>query len=175
MNKKMIVACVLASSFFSTSAFSKTLSLKEVKSHIGKCLPSGYHNIIYKIVQAESNKRPFAINVNKKMKISRQPTNIYEAIDIVRRLDDVNASYDIGLTQINSQHFKPNRIFSSKGYIPEDALDICTNLKMSALILEDAFVRTKDLKKALSVYNTGNPKSGFKNGYVDRVLSKSNF
>lgn len=171
----VVLLLIFFSNSQANSELNNTLTKGEIKTMIKKCLPSGFHNVIYKIVQTESSKKPYAINVNGKYTMSRQPRNINEALKAISQLKSMNASFDVGLAQINSVHFKPGGVFYKKGYTPEDALDTCTNLKMSALILDSAFERTQDLKKSLSIYNTGSKSKGFKNGYVYKVLSKSNF
>lgn len=155
----------------SSSSLAGTLNTIQINQYIGKCIPSGYAEIVKKIALQESSLNPFAVNING-AKINRQPNNKDEAIRLISKLMQTNYSFDIGLGGINSQHFGKKRYFGRLGYTPFDALNPCTNLKMIAAILDDAYKRTGSLEQALSIYNTGNPVSGIRNGYVESVLSQ---
>lgn len=64
----------------------------------------------------------------------------------------------------------------------EAALDPCINLQLTEKILSDCFFRAKStlktddyssLKSAFSCYYSGNFKTGFQHGYVDKVLKNA--
>jgi type IV secretion system protein VirB1 len=142
------------------------------QSYIERCLPSSHWGVMQKIVSVESGGELYAIGINKKGYRSKFPTTLREAKREAQKLLDKGLNIDIGLSQINSQHFKPGRIFAKKGFVATDALNPCTNLKMGAMILSGNYRRYKSLPEALSAYNTGNPRDGFSNGYVERYTSK---
>jgi type IV secretion system protein VirB1 len=121
-----------------------------------------------KIVEVESSGQPYAIGVSGKGLFFN---NKEEAETKIRELLSRGVNFDIGLTQINSQHFKEGRVFALRGFSEVDALDPCTNLKMGAYILSDAYRRNQgDLVASLSVYNTGHPEKGVLNGYVEKYI-----
>lgn len=150
---------------------SQPLSIGELQSLIQSCTPSGYHAILLNIVRKESSKRPLAIQINGAY-LLRQPTNRQEAESLIQMLKLSDYTFDIGLAQINSQHFQNGRFFANMGYTPEDALEPCINLQMSAALIDEAYSRTGSLIQALSIYNTGSPVRGIKNGYVRSVLNQ---
>ena len=75
---------------------------------------------------------------------------------------------DMGYMQVNSANLK------WLGYTVEDMFDPCKNLAAGAYIFEAAYLRELPkhrnkqaaLMAGLSVYNTGNSRNGFYNGYV---------
>ena len=145
-----------------------------LQTALDECVPKNYHWIMQKIFFRESSHNPIALNINKGQGyIKRQPKSLYEAQLVVNYLLSKNINFDIGIGQINSQHFQENRIFNKMGYRATDALDICTNIKMATFLFEDAYKRTGRVDQALSIYNTGDPFKGIKNGYVEKVLGAS--
>ncbi|KDN94655.1 hypothetical protein EI16_12205 [Hydrogenovibrio marinus] len=140
---------------------------------IEKCTPPSHWKVMKRLVQVESGGNPLAINVNAPGVQFPKPKNKYQAKQLLRELLSRGYSVDIGLAQINSQHFKQGRDFASRGFKAEDALDPCINLKMGALLISEAYRRHNDnLVAALSVYNTGNPEKGLENGYVEKYIPK---
>jgi type IV secretion system protein VirB1 len=128
--------------------------------------------IVQQIIQIESNNKPFSINVNKDGKsfISFTPKTKEEALGLVKDYINGGLSVDIGLMQVNSNNLTL-KVFS--GLSLEDLFDPCKNIKAGSDIFYMAYAKTdENLSKeertnlALSVYNTGDEKNGFKNGYV---------
>ncbi|MBD3821876.1 MAG: lytic transglycosylase domain-containing protein [Thiotrichales bacterium] len=148
-----------------------TLSLagqNEVRQLIEQCTPPSHWKIMSKIVEVESSGHPYAIGVGGKSFFFKHKD---EAEAKIRELTSLGTNFDIGLAQINSQHFKKGRVFALRGFSVVDALDPCTNLKMGAYILSDAYRRHQgDLVASLSVYNTGHPEKGLLNGYVEKYI-----
>ncbi len=142
------------------------------QNYIEQCVPSSHWSVMEKIVSVESGGELYAIGINKKGYRSKFPATLREAKREAQKLLDQGLNIDIGLSQINSQHFKPGRIFAKKGFVATDALNPCINLKMGAMILSGNYRRYKSLPEALSAYNTGNARDGFSNGYVARYTSK---
>jgi type IV secretion system protein VirB1 len=83
-------------------------------------------------------------------------------------LDASGYNYSLGLAQINQSNFK------TYGLTRQTAFDPCKNLAAGASILADCYGRAgnngRQLGKALSCYNSGNFKTGFRTGYVAKVI-----
>lgn len=158
---------VLSVMSFSSVAFAKDTSKRD--AYITQCLPESYHWIMKKIVKHESGFNPIAINVNG-YRLNKKPSSKEEAIAWAEQLIKQGHSVDMGLAQINSQHFKPGRYFAN--FPIAYAFDECTNLRMGAYIYAKNHRSTNgNIPMALSLYNTGNTKHGFNNGYVNKVLA----
>ena len=126
-------------------------------------------SIVKMIVQEESSKNPYAVNVNKDGKsfISFIPKTKNEAITIAQSYINVGFSVDVGYMQLNSDNFK------QLNTTLENALEPCKNIYLSSTIFYNFYKDTskKDssitrVQKSLSAYNTGSYELGFKNGYV---------
>ena len=171
MNFFLKLNSILLLSLFPVYSVALSFDDEQLISVIKKCSPiAEYHEVLYGIVKKESGGSAYAININGAY-LNRQPTNKNEATSLISVIEESEYTFDIGVAQINSQHFKPNRVFGRLGYRPVDALDYCLNLKMATSIFDDAYKRTRDIKKALSIYNTGSPVRGLQNGYVESVLA----
>lgn len=125
--------------------------------------------ILRMIVQEESSKNPYAVNVNKDGKsfISFIPKTKDEAITIAQSYINAGFSVDVGYMQLNSDNFK------QLNTTLENALEPCKNIYLSSTIFYNFYKDTskKDssitrVQKSLSAYNTGSYELGFKNGYV---------
>lgn len=125
--------------------------------------------IVRMIVQEESSKNPYAVNVNKDGKsfISFIPKTKDEAITIAQSYINDGFSVDVGYMQLNSDNFK------QLNTTLENALEPCKNIYLSSTIFYNFYKDTskKDssitrVQKSLSAYNTGSYELGFKNGYV---------
>ena len=126
-------------------------------------------SIVRMIVQEESSKNPYAVNVNKDGKsfISFIPKTKDEAITIAQSYINAGFSVDVGYMQLNSDNFK------QLNTTLENALEPCKNIYLSSTIFYNFYKDTskKDssitrVQKSLSAYNTGSYKKGFRNGYV---------
>jgi len=141
------------------------------EAFIASCSVPKYKNLMPMIVRKESMNNPYAVNINAEVKIQKQPGSLERAMSIVKMLKNSEFNFDVGLSQVNSYHFRPGGFLSKKNFTVEDALDPCLNVLMGSLILDDAVRMAKgNLGQALSIYNTGHKEYGFRNGYVDRVL-----
>lgn len=125
--------------------------------------------IVRMIVQEESSKNPYAVNVNKDGKsfISFIPKTKDEAITIAQSYINAGFSVDVGYMQLNSDNFK------QLNTTLENALEPCKNIYLSSTIFYNFYKDTskKDssitrVQKSLSAYNTGSYEKGFENGYV---------
>ena len=140
-----------------------TLFIKQCKN------PTVPTSIVRMIVQEESSKNPYAVNVNKDGKsfISFIPKTKNEAITIAQIYINAGFSVDVGYMQLNSDNFK------QLNTTLENALEPCKNIYLSSTIFYNFYKDTskKDnsitrVQKSLSAYNTGSYELGFKNGYV---------
>lgn len=127
--------------------------------------------IVKAIIENESAKKPYAVNVNKdgKSLISFNPTTKDKAKEIAKSYIDKGFSVDIGYMQLNSDNF--TRLNTNL----DEALEPCKNIYFASTIFYNFYKNTsiednkiKRVKKSLSAYNTGSYINGFKNGYVDK-------
>ena len=134
-----------------------------------KCAPSVSTDTLKALVQTESSFNPYAIGVVGGS--VKQPKSFQEAMITIAKLESEGKNYSVGLGQINKSNFK------AYGINAEKALDACTNLKVTAQILGDCYQRAgkqgktekQTLKDALSCYYSGNFRTGYEHGYVNKV------
>lgn len=145
---------------------------------IHQCVPNQVQTYISAIVKVESKGNPLSIGLNNGYKLQFQPKSENQAKEWIRVLEQKHYSFDVGLAQVN------NKNALKYGYKSSDLLNPCINLKVASDILiqnyKDALINSKysseAMQKAVSAYNTGNFKSGFRNGYVHKIyaVAKSN-
>ena len=124
------------------------------------------------VVAVESSYNPFAIGVVGGA-LKRQPTSRAEALATIAMLDRDGWDYSVGLGQINKRNF------TRLGINASSALEPCTNLHALQTILSECFLRAEQkhpssqaaLRAALSCYYSGNFATGFRHGYVARVVA----
>lgn len=121
--------------------------------------------------QAESRLNPFAIFDNTSRK-SYEAASAEEAAAIARGLLDRGHSIDAGLMQINSANFARTSIDAATAFDPAQSV------RAGAQILVDAYQWCRErqptaepLRCMASVYNTGRPTAGERNGYVGKVFA----
>jgi type IV secretion system protein VirB1 len=121
------------------------------------------------LVSAESKFDTLAIHDNTTTR-SYAPVSRAEAIAIATALYEAGDSLDLGLMQINTANLR------DLGVSIPAAFDACRNMAAGAQILLASYLAESGsgapqmmLRRALSRYNTGNPETGFSNGYVARV------
>ena len=135
------------------------------------CAPQVAPETLLSVVRAESALDPLVIGVNGRPHRVLHPRRESEALAAARDLLRTGADFDVGLAQINVRNLP--RI----GLSLEQAFDPCRNLAGGAQILTENYLAAsravadpqRALKRALSLYNTGNTERGFTNGYVARV------
>jgi type IV secretion system protein VirB1 len=101
------------------------------------------------------------------------PSSLPDATAAAQRLINRGLSIDLGLGQINSRNL------SALGLSVSQAFDPCRNLAASAQVVAAGYQRAAPvpgleqaaLQTSLSFYNTGDPRRGFRNGYVAKVLA----
>ena len=123
------------------------------------------------VVAVESAFNPHAIGVVGGV-LERQPHNHAEALATTKALRAGGWNFSVGLGQINVRNL------GRLGLTVEQAFDPCANLAAMQRLLGDCFERAglKErspqlaLRRALSCYYSGNFVTGFREGYVNRVL-----
>lgn len=155
-------------------AFTTAASCAENFEDLAKrCAPSVSVDTLSAIVRTESGFNSLAIGVVGG-KIN-QPETLQEAVFYATKLASKNKSFSVGLAQINSGNFE------SLGVTAEELFDPCTNLNAAAKILESCYLRmssddkseAKTLADTISCYYSGNAKTGYEHGYVDRVIANA--
>jgi type IV secretion system protein VirB1 len=132
------------------------------------CAPAVDSTTVQALVQIESSFNPWAIGVVGGA-LERQPRHRAEALATVTSLQARGWDYSVGLAQINQRNF------ARLGLTPQTAFEPCRNLQaMQAVLLEcrqrmDAPPQIA-LRQTLSCYYSGNPSTGFRDGYVQRVV-----
>lgn len=137
------------------------------------CAPDVAPETIARIVAVESNNQVFALNVNKLGGRQPRANNAEDAARWARHYIERGHTVDMGLMQINSANLR------RLGYTVEEILDPCTNVRAGAKILTENFNAAsrqwddpqRALQAALSAYNTGNFRNGFRNGYVAKYMN----
>jgi type IV secretion system protein VirB1 len=140
-----------------------------------RCAPTVAPTTLLAVARTESGLDPLVIGVNRGGRQIPQPHTRQEAIATARSLLVNGANFDLGLVQINSTNL------ARLGLTIEDAFDPCRNLAAGALMLQAGYVAARPsapgdqaaLRTALSLYNTGTPQRGFRNGYVARVQASA--
>lgn len=138
-----------------------------------QCAPDVHISTLSAVVRHESGFNPLAIGVNAKPHRSIRPKSKDEAVQAVRDLIAQGVDFDVGYGQINVRNWK------WLGVTPESIFDPCVNLASAQRVLVDCYKRAAKLHgagqnalyAAFSCYNTGNLTSGFRNGYVGKVIA----
>jgi type IV secretion system protein VirB1 len=138
------------------------------------CSPLVDSRTVEALVRVESGFNPHAIGVVGGT-LARQPRNRGEALATTSDLQAGGWNFSVGLAQINVRNFP------RLGLSRESAFDPCENLAAMQIVLTDCFDRASQrsdapqraLRQALSCYYSGNFVTGFRDGYVDRVVRAS--
>jgi type IV secretion system protein VirB1 len=139
------------------------------------CAPLVHAGTAQALVKVESAFNPFAIGVVGGALV-RQPRNRVEAISTARQLQASGWNFSVGLGQINLHNFE------RLGLTLESAFDPCANLAAMQSVLTECFERASGsglakaaaqtaLRQSLSCYYSGNFTTGFRHGYVQRVVA----
>ena len=134
------------------------------------CAPLVHPSTAQAIVSTESSFNPLAIGVVAGA-LARQPRNLEEALATAQDLRTRGRDFSVGLGQINVRNL------DRFGMSIADGFDGCKNLAAMQTVLRDCYERaeSKDepqlaLRRALSCYYSGNFSTGFRHGYVSRVV-----
>lgn len=118
------------------------------------------------VVQVESSRNPYAIGVVGG-RLLRQPRNLGEAVATVRMLEAKGYNYSIGLAQVNRVNFARFGLQD-----PSVGFDACNNLAAGAKILAECLQRHDGRwGDAFSCYYSGNARTGYEHGYVQKVFA----
>lgn len=137
------------------------------------CAPQVHADTARAIVATESSFNQWAIGVVGGQ-LERQPRSSAEALATAKALHASGWNFSVGLGQINVRNLP------KLGLSLASAFDPCTNLGAMQSILTDCFGRasgaTPELpqlatRKAISCYYSGNFDTGFRHGYVRRVVN----
>ncbi len=162
------------------------LSKAEFASLAARCAPGAPPDTLLAIARTESDLNPNAISINRpraaarragqkdgELVLARQPRDGKEAKSWLRWFALHRYTVSIGLMQVNAEMARQFHLQS------EQLLEPCTNLRVGAQILISAYTELAQemgeglsaLDAALSFYNTGDSRSGFRNGYVANVYA----
>jgi type IV secretion system protein VirB1 len=122
--------------------------------------------VMQHVVNVESSFNPFAIGVVG-AKLVRQPRNLPEAVATARMLEARGYNFSLGLAQVNRHNLDRYGLHSYA-----QAFGACANLQAGARILAGCLARARnDWGRAFSCYYSGNFCTGFRAGYVGKVMS----
>lgn len=122
--------------------------------------------VMQHVVNVESSFNPFAIGVVG-AKLVRQPRNLPEAVATARMLETRGYNFSLGLAQVNRYNLGKYGLHSYA-----QAFAACANLQAGARILAGCFARAgNDWGRAFSCYYSGDFTTGFRAGYVRKVMS----
>jgi type IV secretion system protein VirB1 len=133
------------------------------------CAPLVHASTAHALVAIESGFNPHAIGVVGGA-LERQPRNRAEAMATAKHLSANGWNFSVGLAQINLHNFE------RLGLSTDTAFDPCQNLRAMQTVLGECLASraTKAeqvaLREALSCYYSGNAVTGFRHGYVQRVV-----
>lgn len=137
------------------------------------CAPLIAQDTAVALIDVESSFNAFAIGVVGDTLV-RQPRNAQEALATIAALDSRGHNYSVGLAQINKKNF------ARLGLTAASAFEPCTNLRAMESILLECFERASKraapqpaLRDALSCYYSGNFETGYRHGYVSKVLASA--
>ena len=149
----------------------------DIPALIRQCAPHVAEKTMRSLISVESAQRPHAIGYKVvkngvHYRLSRQPANTAEAKQWARWMLANGYRFDAGIAQVNTVNF------AATGLTPDTMFDACTSIKAGAQILTQCYQRARTrfsseqdaLRAALSCYQSGNFRTGFKTGYVTKVL-----
>lgn len=183
-----ILALVAVVTAYGQSAPSRAtaLSVAAFAELATACAPGAPLATLRSIASVESAFNPIALSINYpeaagqqlrlgqgRVELSRQPTNLKEALGWARWFIANGQTVSVGLMQLNIEHLAGYKVTL------ERAFDPCENLRVGWIIFNNKYqavsaVLGKGLlamHAALSAYNSGSFISGFSNGYVAAVLA----
>ncbi|CVI63708.1 type IV secretion system lytic transglycosylase VirB1 (plasmid) [Agrobacterium leguminum] len=145
------------------------LSLPEFDQLARECAPSVAPSTLAAIAKVESQFDPLSVHDNTTGETLHWRDQMGAAEGVKHRLQ-AGHSVDVGLMQVNSKNF------TMLGLTPYGAIRPCASLSAASRLLENGYkdgpTAREDqlaLRRAISVYNTGNFGRGFTNGYVRKV------
>jgi type IV secretion system protein VirB1 len=139
-----------------------------------QCAPQVSPATMAAIVRTESSFNPYAIGVVHG-RLLHQPASLEEATATARALDAGGWGYSVGLAQVNRANW------SRVGMSVQNAFDPCLNLAAGAAILQECYAQARKsrpevqgaLRASLSCYASGDFATGYRTGYVQRVVENA--
>ena len=122
--------------------------------------------VLQHVVRVESGFHPYAIGVVGG-RLARQPRNLPEAVATANMLEQQGYNFSLGLAQVNRYNLRRHGLGSY-----EQAFTSCDNLRAGSRILQECYQRAGDWGKAFSCYYSGNFTTGFRHGYVQKVMAQ---
>jgi type IV secretion system protein VirB1 len=146
--------------------------MMDIAALIHQCAPAVAPTVVEAIMRTESGFDPLALHINGGVRLRSPPRTAAQAAAWSQWLIGRGYSVDMGLMQINSRNLPLLRLTAA------DAFEPCQNIKAGAAILSAQYGRSVRasgagsvaLLQAISAYNTGTFKGGFRNGYVGKVV-----
>lgn len=121
--------------------------------------------VMHHVVRVESSYNPYAIGVVGG-RLVRQPRNLAEAVSTARMLEQRGYNFSLGLAQVNRYNLAKYGLDSyTKAFQP------CANLQAGSRILAECYRRSGDWGKSFSCYYSGDFKTGYRHGYVQKVYA----
>ncbi|MBB5447818.1 type IV secretion system protein VirB1 [Paraburkholderia sp. WSM4177] len=142
------------------------------------CAPQVASITMAAIVRTESGFNPYAIGVVRG-RLVRQPVSEAEAVATAHALAAGGWNFSVGLAQVNRANWP------TYGLSEWSAFDPCRNLAAGAAILRGCFELARraradtkrdlqsTLRASLSCYASGNFSTGYRTGYVQRVIDNA--
>ena len=140
------------------------------------CAPQVHADTARALVNVESAFNPWAIGIVGGALV-RQPRHRAEALATAKALQAAGWNFSVGLGQINVGNFE------RLGLTLESAFEPCANLAAMQTVLAECFDRASGpaskavdqlaLRQALSCYYSGNLDTGFRHGYVRKVVASA--
>lgn len=122
--------------------------------------------LMYHVAMVESNANQYAIGVVGG-RLLRQPASLDEAIATARSLEAQGYNFSVGVAQVNHANLKK---YGLDTY--EKAFSICDNLLAGSRILAQCYSDAGGVwGKAFSCYYSGDFTTGYRDGYVQRLLA----
>ena len=155
----------------------KTATFAELAA---QCASDIHPTTLKAVLTTESAWNPYAIGVVG-TSLTRQPTNLVEAVATARELERQGRNFSMGLGQVNRHNL------AQYGESYETIFEPCRNLKAASGILKDCYLRAKvrmedaqqALRAAFSCYYSGNFQRGFQPdqagqpSYVQKVVANA--
>lgn len=137
-----------------------------------RCAPRVAVATLSAMAHVESSYNPYAIGVVGGH-LKRQPKNLPQAISTAEALKARNIKFSAGLIQIYVKNWPHYQLDVQSVFEP------CANMRAAQGVLLDCYMRaTKKsddpqvaLRKAISCYYSNNFVTGFKEGYVQKVVA----
>ena len=137
-----------------------------------RCAPNVAPSTLRAMATVESSLNPHAIGVVKG-RLARQPRNLPEAISTAVALRKQGIRFSAGLIQIYVKNWPAYNLDH------ESVFDPCANLRAAAGILTSCYRRASNdrrhpqvaLRDALSCYYSNNFVTGYRHGYVQKVVA----